>query len=310
MKKQIGVVGLGKMGSAAAMNLVDHEWEVYGFNRTASVTKDLETQGIKGVYDLKEFADKLQSPRVIFMLVPADSAVDQMIEGLFPHLSAGDFIIDAGNSHYKETIKRFEVMEKNGKGIHFFDVGFSGGPAGARRGGCLMVGGRRAWYDQLKELFVDLSLKDGEKFFEGIGAGHFVKMVHNGIEYGMMQALAEGYDVMHRSDFKLNLIDVTDIYNHGSVVESRLTNWLANAFAENGNDLESISGAAGQGGGGAGHVQNKGEAVWTVEAAHDLGTTAAVIDESVKAREASRQKPSFQGKIINALRNQFGGHKA
>jgi 6-phosphogluconate dehydrogenase len=310
MKKQIGMIGLGKMGAAAALNLVDHGWDVYGYNRTSAVTHDLETQGVKGVYNLKEFADKLQSPRVIFILVPADGAVDQMIEGVLPHLSAGDFVIDAGNSNYKETIRRGKEIEEGKSGVHFFDVGFSGGPAGARGGGCLMVGGRRAWYDQLKQLFVDLSVKDGEMFFEGIGAGHFVKMVHNGIEYGMMQAIAEGFDVMHRSEYKLNLLDVAKIYNHGSVVESRLTKWLEKAYIEQGIDLDAISGAAGQGGGGAGQVQTKGEAVWTVEAARDLDAEVLVIDESIKAREKSRDNPNYQGKVINALRNQFGGHKA
>lgn len=308
MKKQIGMIGLGKMGSAAALNLVDHGWEVYGYNRTPAITKDLETQGIRGVYDFKEFAEKLESPRVIFIMVPADGAVDEMIANVVPHLSAGDFIIDAGNSNYKETIRRGKEIEQ--KSIHFFDIGFSGGPAGARTGGSLMIGGRKHWYDQLKQLFVDLAIKDGEKFFEGIGAGHFVKMVHNGIEYGMMQSLAEGFDIMHRSPYKLNLLDVANIYNHGSVVESRLTKWLEKAYTEQGIDLEAISGAAGQGGGGAGRIQNKGEAVWTVEAAKELDTTAPVIDESVKAREQSREKPSYQGKVVNALRNQFGGHKA
>ncbi|MBI1863290.1 NADP-dependent phosphogluconate dehydrogenase [Candidatus Microgenomates bacterium] len=310
MKKQIGIIGLGKMGSAAALNLVDHGWEVYGYNRTPAVTKDLETQGVRGVYDLKDFAEKLSAPRVIIILVPADHAVDEMIGGILPHLSPGDYLIDAGNSNFKETIRRGKEIEAGSSGVHFFDVGFSGGPMGARTGGCLMVGGRKAWYDQLTGLFADLALKDGAIFFEGIGAGHFVKMVHNGIEYGMMQALAEGYDVLHRSDYKLNLLDVTNIYNHGSVVESRLTRWLEKAFAENGNDLEAVSGAAGQGGGGAGQVQNRGEAVWTVEVARELGTTAQVIEDSVRARELSRNEPSFQGKIINVLRNQFGGHKA
>lgn len=310
MNKQIGIIGLGKMGAAAALNLVDHGWEVHGYNRTATVTKDLETQGINGIYDFADFATSLQRPRVIFLLVPADGAVDEMIQGVLPHLSEGDFIIDAGNSNYKETQRRAQELAQGSHGVHFFDVGFSGGPAGARQGGCLMVGGRRAWYDQLRPLFVDLALKDGEQFFEGIGAGHFVKMVHNGIEYGMMQAIAEGFDIMHRSAFNLNLLDVATIYNHGSVVESRLTKWLEKAYKEQGTDLEAISGAAGQGGGSAGRVQNKGEAVWTVEAAAELNTTAVVIDESVKARESSRKNPSYQGKVINALRNQFGGHKA
>lgn len=296
------------MGAGAALNLVDHGWEVCGYNRTPSVTKDLEAQGIKGVYDVREFADILQSPRVLFLLVPADGAVDQMIENVLPHLTTGDFIIDAGNSNYKETVRRAKVLDPHG--IHFFDVGFSGGPAGARTGGCLMVGGRKAWYDKLKPLFTDLSIKDGEMFFEGIGAGHFVKMVHNGIEYGMMQAMAEGFDIMHRSPYNLNLLDVANIYNHGSVVESRLSRWLEKAYTEQGNDLEAISGAAGQGGGGAGRVQNRGEAVWTVDAAHELQTTAVVIDESVKARQLSRKRPNYQGKVVNALRNQFGGHKA
>lgn len=307
MKKQIGMIGLGKMGAAAALNLVDHGWDVYGYNRTDSVTKDLEKQGIKGVYDLKDFSFKLEGPRVIFMLVPAQ-AVDEMIDGIVKHLDKGDFIIDAGNTPYKDTIRRGKELAE--KGIHFFDVGFSGGPGGARRGGCLMIGGARIWYEQLKQLFDDLSMKDGHMFFEGIGAGHFVKMVHNGIEYGMMQAIAEGFDVMKNSPYNLNLLDAAKIYNHGSVVESRLTKWLQDEYEESGAALEKLSGAVGQGGGGAGIVVNKGEAVWTVEAAKELGILTPVISDSIKVREQSREKPSYQGKVLNAMRKGFGGHKA
>lgn len=178
------------------------------------------------------------------------------------------------------------------------DVGTSGGPSGARNGACLMVGGDKKIYEYLLPLLVDIALPNAVEFFKGAGAGHFVKMVHNGIEYGMMQAIAEGFTILKKSSYNLNLNRVADIYNNGSVIESRLTNWLKNAFHVYGEDLALISGS----------VAHTGEGAWTVDAAKAMKLKAKIIEESFKFRVESEKNPSFGGKVLSALRNQFGGH--
>jgi len=190
--------------------------------------------------------------------------------------------------------------ELEGRGIDFLDAGTSGGPAGARTGACIMVGGKRSVYEKFEQLFRDLSADKGYGYMGKSGAGHFVKMVHNGIEYGMMQALAEGFAVMKESSFELDLAKIADLYNHQSVITSRLVGWLENAYEQHGADLKGISGTAAQ----------SGEGMWTVEAAKELGIPVPVIEGALSFRLASEEKPSYTGKIISALRNQFGGHEA
>ncbi len=307
MNKQIAIVGLGKMGANVARRLRKKGWRVVGWNRTVSVTQDLHKEcGVEVASSFADMASKIEvTPRVIFSILPAH-VMDDMLPQIAQQLELGDIIIDAANSNYKDTIRRHQELEK--QGIAYFDVGFSGGPAGALNGGCLMVGGTQELYDYCEEALVDMAAKAGVQFFPGIGAGHFVKTVHNGIEYGMMQAIAEGFDIMHRSPFDLDLLQACRIYQHDSVITSRLIGWMQSAYAKYGRDLSEISGSAGQGGGIGGRVANKGEAVWSVEAAAELGTTAVVIDSSVKAREISREKPNYQGKVVQALRSEFGGH--
>ncbi|MCA9390017.1 decarboxylating 6-phosphogluconate dehydrogenase [candidate division WWE3 bacterium] len=307
MQKQIGIIGLGKMGAGLAQQLSDKGWQVVGYNRSEDKTKSLsDVHGFVPTYSLNEFVTSLPAPRIIWLMVSAGSAVDETIEQLTALLKPGDTIIDGGNSYYKETIHRANTLTK--KELRFLDAGVSGGPAGARNGACLMVGGLQDVFDELEELFKDISVKNGYAFFEGYGAGHFVKMVHNAIEYGMMQSIAEGFDIMRSvPDYKLDLLNVTSIYNHGSVIESRLTQWMEEAFQSFGTDLETIPGSAGQGGGGAGQVGNS-EAEWTHQTAQELGIRDRVIAESLDARQYSRETPNYQGKIINALRNMFGGH--
>ena len=296
----IGVVGLGKMGGNLARQLLSKEWRVIGFNRSADVTRELESEGLTGAYSIKELVSALPKPRVVLLMVPAGKPVDEVIfgkDGLINYLDKGDIVIDGGNSFYKDAITRFEKLKK--RGIHFIDVGVSGGPEGARRGASLMVGGDKEIFQRTEQLFYDLSVKDGYQFFEGAGAGHFVKMVHNGIEYGMMQAIAEGFTILKKAKYKLNLAQVSDIYNHGSVIESRLIGWLKKAFDAGGNDLKEISGSVG----------HTGEGEWTVKTAKELKAQARVIEEALRFRIKSERDPTYTGKILSALREQFGGHK-
>ncbi|MBI2046359.1 MAG: glucose-6-phosphate dehydrogenase [Parcubacteria group bacterium] len=297
----IGIVGLGKMGGNLARQLLSKGWRVTGFNKDADATQALEREGLKSAYSLKELVLALPKPRVVWLMVPAGKPVDEVIfgkDGLMRFLDKDDVIIDGGNSFYKNSIARYKKLKK--KGVYFIDAGVSGGPTGALLGASIMIGGDEPVFEKLKSLFSDLAVKDGYQFFEGAGMGHFVKMVHNGIEYGMMQAIAEGFAVMKKYSSKLDLKKVADIYNHKSVIESRLVGWLKDAFDTYGKDLDEVSG----------RVSHTGEGEWTVKTARELKVPIPVIQDSFKFRVASAKKPSYAGKILSALRNQFGGHKA
>lgn len=299
MIKEIGIIGLGRMGGGLAQNLLDHGWKVIGFNRTEAVTRELEKVGLTGAYSYNKFITLIPKPRVIILMLTADGANDEVLfgkEGLSTLLEAGDIIIDGGNSYYKLAVERGKKLAK--KGIKFVDAGISGGPGGARNGACCMVGGDKITFEYIEPLFKDVSISDGYMHFEGVGAGHFVKMVHNGIEYGMMQSIAEGFAIMQKSPFKLNLIDVAEIYQHGSVVTSRLVGWLQDALKIYGQDLEEVSGSVGY----------TGEGEWTAKTAHELKVPAEIIEKSFEFRVKSQKKPSFTGKLLTGIRNQFGKH--
>lgn len=299
MKKNIGIVGLGKMGGNVALRLREKGWNVSGFNRTKEVTEKFEQQGIQGKYSIKDLVASLDTPRVVWLMLPEGDAVDDALfgkEGLSTYLEKGDIVIDAGNSLYLNTQKRAKKLTK--KGINFIDVGVSGGPGGARHGACLMVGGEKKVYESLITLFTDLAVVGGVQHFEGAGAGHFVKMIHNGIEYGMMQAIAEGFTILRKSQYDLDLENVSTIYNNGSVIESRLIEWLHDGFQLYGENLEDVSGI----------VAHTGEGAWTIDAAKKLQVKAKIIEGSLQFRVDSEKNPSYTGKILSMLRNQFGGH--
>ncbi len=296
VNKKIGYIGLGKMGKNMALRLLEHNWNVVAYNRSPESIEEIEGAGAVGAYSLKEVVEKLDTPRLIWLMVP-HSVVDSVLEELVPLLSSGDVIVDGGNSNYKQSVRRAgELKEKN---IEFMDVGVSGGPAGARDGACTMVGGEKEMFDKYEELFKDISAPNAYAYMGRGGAGHFVKMVHNGIEYGMMQAIGEGFEVLKKSDFELSLKEVSRIYNNKSVIESRLTKWLEDGFEEYGEDLESISGK----------VSASGEGLWTVETAKELGVSVPIIEGALKFREQSQENPSYTGQVVSALRNQFGGHE-
>jgi 6-phosphogluconate dehydrogenase len=298
---EIGVVGLGRMGRGIALNLADHGWRVVGFNRTTSKADALEAQGVHPAHTLDDLVAALTPPRVVWLMLPAGAAIDEMLfeeGGLAEKLSPGDLVIEGGNSRYTDDAPRAERLAE--LGIDFIDVGVSGGPAGARHGACIMVGGDRVHFDRHAALWRDVCVPDGYRHFPGVGAGHFVKMVHNGIEYGMMQAIAEGFAILRESPFDIGLADAAAIYDRGSVIESRLVTWLSDALELHGERLDDVSGVVG----------HTGEGEWTVEVADELGIDAPVISAAVAFRIASEENPSWTGRVLSALREQFGQHKA
>lgn len=308
---EIGVVGLGKMGAHIALRLIEKKWSVVGFNKTPDATKKIKQEGLRGAYTLEELVGSLQKPRTLWLMVPHE-AVDEVLRELTPLLSSGDTIIDGGNSPYKETMRRSNELTK--KSIDFLDVGVSGGPTGARNGACLMVGGAREIYKKYEQLFKDLAVEQGYGYMGRSGAGHFVKMVHNGIEYGMMQSIGEGFDVLRAAGsrgldadvrgqlkFNFNLKEIAKLYNHGSVIESRLIGWLAEAYTKFGDNLDKDECCSGK-------VSASGEGKWTVEAARELGVPAAIIEGALEFRKQSHNNPSYTGQVVSALRHEFGGH--
>jgi 6-phosphogluconate dehydrogenase len=296
INRELGYIGLGKMGLNMVERLLEKGYAVTVFDKDPESVQRIARKGAKPASTLQQLASSLKPPRLIWIMVPYQ-AVDSVIQELLISLIPGDVLIDGGNSPYKESIRRAEELEA--RGIHFLDAGVSGGPSGARIGACIMVGGEKEVFEYHKNLFRDLSVKKGFGYMGKSGAGHFVKMVHNGIEYGMMQAVAEGFSVLKASPFHLDLTKISDLYNHKSVIESRLTGWLRQAFEKYGEDLESISGS----------VSHTGEGAWTVEIARESGIPVPIIEEALNFRIQSGMTPSYTGKILSALRNQFGGHE-
>jgi len=293
---QLGYIGLGKMGLNMVKLLLEKGYAVTAYDKNEFAMKEIAQSGAISVTSLKDLAASLNSPRLIWIMVP-HNVVDSVLQELAPSLEKGDTLIDGGNSPYKGSIKRSADLAE--KGIDFLDVGVSGGPSGARSGACIMVGGKREIFTKYEKLFRDLSVENGYGYMGNSGAGHFVKMVHNGIEYGMMQAIAEGFTVMKASPFKLDLTKITEVYNHKSVIESRLVGWLRTAFEQYGENLDDISGS----------VSHSGEGKWTVEAAKEFGIPVPIIEGALHFREESQEMPSYTGQVLSSMRNQFGGHK-
>lgn len=297
MKKQIGIIGLGKMGGNVARRLSKKGWEVVGYNRSPEDTKQLVKEGITGVYSIEELVSKLSKPRVVITIVTAGKPTDEVISKLVKLLDKNDIVAEFSNSYYVDTQRRAKIVKKHG--MKFIDVGISGGPGGALNGACLMVGGEKDVFKYLEPLLKDEARPNAVAHFEGYGAGHFVKMVHNGIEYGMMQSIAEGFNLMKNGPYKgLKMKDITDIYMNGSVVESRLVGWLRDAFIKYGDDLKELSGAVGF----------TGEGEWTAKTAKKIKMPVKIIEGSVKFRKDSQKDPSFAGKVLTGMRNMFGGH--
>jgi glucose-6-phosphate 1-dehydrogenase len=308
LPKEIAIFGLGKMGANVARQLHEKGWRVVASNRSPDPVKMIQKEGIEGVFSRAELVAALPrtAPRIVWLMITAGVGNDELLfgsikrgasrDGIAQYLKKGDIVIDAANAFYEDSSRRAKLLAK--KGIHFIDVGFSGGPAGARNGGSLMIGGEKKIYEYLEPLFRDLSVPGGYAYFGAAGAGHFVKMVHNGIEYGMMQSLAEGFALMKKSPFKLDLEKIANVYNRGSVIESRLVGWLEQAYQLYGQDLKPISGS----------VAYTGEGEWTVKSGKKMKLKLPVIEDSFKFRVRSKKSPSYMGKVLSALRNRFGGH--
>ncbi|MCB9068995.1 MAG: decarboxylating 6-phosphogluconate dehydrogenase [Calditrichae bacterium] len=292
---KIAMIGLGKMGGNMTTRLIRDGHEVVVFDLNADAVKEAVTNGAIAAKDMQDLTGKLPGRKVVWMMVPAGEIVDRVIQSLLPHLSAGDIIVDGGNSNWHDTRKRAEDL--NEKGIKYIDCGTSGGVWGLANGYCLMYGGEKEACQHIEPALKTLAPENGYLHCGPSGSGHFVKMVHNGIEYGMMQAYAEGFEIMEKSPYDLDLRAISNVWQYGSVVRSWLLELAERAFADD-PKLESIKD----------FVPDSGEGRWTVQAAIDFDVPAPVITHSLFARFRSRQEESFGNKVLAALRNQFGGH--
>jgi 6-phosphogluconate dehydrogenase len=294
---ELGIIGLGRMGANMAQRLIRGGHRVVGFDLDANARATIERFGAETAPSLAELTTALRTPRTLWMMVPAGNATDSTIDALLPLLAAEDTLIDGGNSNYKDTVRRSARLTE--ARIHYVDCGTSGGIWGLDQGYCLMIGGDEAVVERLRSVFATLApaADCGWARVGPSGAGHFSKMIHNGIEYGLMQAYAEGFSILaHRRD--LDLAQIAQVWRHGSVVRSWLLDLIANALAQN-PTMEGI----------APHVDDSGEGRWTVAEAIDLNVPAPVITQSLIQRLRSRDRDSFADKLLSTMRNQFGGHE-
>lgn len=292
---QIGLIGLGKMGYNLALNFKNKGHEVVAFDINKTAMEKIVKDGVATAPSIADLTAKVTSRRIIWIMVPAGNTVDVIISSLKSHLSPDDIVIDGGNSHFKDTLARGRELEK--VGVHYLDCGTSGGVEGALNGVCTMIGGKKEVFDYCEPLFKSISVPDGYLYCGKLGSGHFTKMVHNGIEYGMMQAIAEGMEVLHKYNDQIDLAAVSKVWNHGSVIRSWLMELTENALSKDKN-LQSIKGV----------MHSSGEGKWTVDTALELGVPTPVITMSLLMRYRSQQEDTFAGKVVAALRNEFGGH--
>ncbi len=319
---QIGMIGLGRMGANMVRRMMRGGHQCVVFDLNSDSVKQLESEGAAGARSLEDLVNRLSKPRAVWVMVPAGDPTEKTVDALSKFMSGGDVIIDGGNSYFKDDVRRSKALAE--KGIHYLDVGTSGGIWGAERGYCLMIGGEKSSFEQVEPIFKTLSpgpgnieRTPGRENVEGTaengylycgpsGAGHFVKMVHNGIEYGLMQAYAEGFDILRNAQSKelppdiqydLNLRDIAELWRRGSVVGSWLLDLTAMALLEN-PDLSNYSG----------FVQDSGEGRWTIISAIEEAVPADVLAVSLFTRFRSRQEYTFAEKILSAMRHKFGGH--
>lgn len=293
--KKLGLIGLGKMGINLIQNMKRNGYEPIGLDVNKDQYDFLKSKGITTSNTVDELIKSLPKPRYVMMLVPSGKITEDLYLELSNKLEKGDCIIDAGNSFYKDSVRRGE--EANKKGINFVDCGTSGGWSGALNGACFMVGGPDVAMKDLSPMLTKLAVKDGFLHTGKVGSGHYSKMIHNGIEYGMMQAIAEGYELLENSEFKYDYAKLSHVWNNGSVIRSWLIELMEEAFTSD-KDLSKFSDI----------MEMNGEGVWTVEESLRQNTPAPVISLSVMMRQRSMQDESFAGKVVAALRFGFGGH--
>ena len=292
---RIGMVGLGRMGGNMTLRLIRKGHEVVAFDPGEEARRRAVEAGAEEADSLEALAAKLEPPRVVWIMVPAGDITDQTLARLGSLLDEGDTVIDGGNSNWKDSIRHAETLGESG--IRFLDAGTSGGIWGLENGYCLMVGGDSSAFGDAEPIFAALAPEDGYAHVGSSGAGHFVKMVHNGIEYGLLAAYGEGFEILERSTFQLDLPRIAGIWRYGSVVRSWLLDLLVDAFTKD-PELSRV----------AGYVEDSGEGRWTVQAAIDENVPAPITALSLFSRFASRQDESYAAKVIAALRNEFGGH--
>ena len=294
---ELAMIGLGRMGMNMARRLLKGNHQVIAYNRTPNRTDEIVKEGAIGAYSLSELMEKLSPPRVVWLMLPAGPTIDDHLEQLKDLLSPGDMVIDGGNTYYKDDIRRAEMLAE--KGIQYVDAGVSGGIWGLKVGYCTMVGGTKENYEYIEPIIKTLAPQDGYLYCGPTGAGHFVKMVHNGIEYGMMQAYGEGFEILEASPYaeSLNYAEVAHLWNQGSVIRSWLLELAEEAFKKDGK-LSDIRG----------YVEDSGEGRWTVQQAIETAVAAPVIALSLLQRFRSRKEDTYSDKVLAALRREFGGH--
>jgi 6-phosphogluconate dehydrogenase len=292
---ELGFIGLGRMGMNMVRRLQRDRHRVVTYDRSPEVVNESVREGAIASGSLKDLVAQLTPPRAVWVMVPAGEPTESTIRELAGFLEAGDVVIDGGNSYFKDDARRARELQP--KGIHYLDAGTSGGIWGLKVGYCLMVGGEREVFTRLEPIFKTLAPDNGYAFMGAAGAGHYVKMIHNGIEYGMMQAYAEGFELLSKSDFNLDLTKIADLWMNGSVVRSWLLELAASALKQD-PQLEQIKG----------YVEDSGEGRWTVLDAIEKAVPAPVLTASLYTRFRSRQQDSFADRMLAALRNAFGGH--
>jgi len=292
---KLGFIGLGKMGTNMVENLLDHEHDVIVYDLSEEAVARLARKGAQPASSLEYMASQLLRPRVFWLMVPSGKPVDATLDSLLSVLDTGDIVIDGGNSNYHDTLRRSRELSE--KDIHLIDVGTSGGLEGARSGACMMVGGNRDVFGLLAPVFDDLCVSGGYGYMGESGAGHFAKMVHNGVEYGMMQAIGEGFDILENSEFSFDHHEVASVWANGSVIRGWLMELVARAFERDG-ELSYLSG----------EIADSGEGKWTIETALDQGVSIPVIANALFRRYRSRSQENFSDKVVAALRHEFGGH--
>jgi 6-phosphogluconate dehydrogenase len=298
---KIGYIGLGKMGKNMVLRLLEKGIDVVAWNRSPEPLDEVVKEGATKAMTVENLVNLLPTPKIIWLMLPAGDVTDEFVDKLALTLGKGDLVIDGGNSYYKDTIRRSKLLSK--KGIHFMDIGVSGGPSGARNGACLMIGGEKKDFERIEELIKAAAYEDAYGLFGPLGSGHFSKMIHNGIEYGMMEAIAEGGTILKNSRFKLDMPEIFRVYNKKSVIESRLVGWMKEALDEDA-ELAKISSK----------IDSTGEGEWTIKTAEEYKISVPVIKKSFEVRQKSvYDKPEspdgYRNKMVSALRGKFGQHK-
>lgn len=292
---KVGFIGLGKMGFNISLSMMNKGHDVIGYDNNPQLTRKLKKNGVKSASSLNELVKLLPHKKIIWLMLPSGNPTINTLEKLITLLEKGSIVIDAGNSHFKHSMEKFEDFKKHH--IYFLDCGTSGGIEGAKNGAvCMMIGGDKIAYDIIEPVVRDICVPNGYGYMGKSGSGHYTKMVHNGIEYGMMAAIAEGMQALRDSDFQLNLKEISRVFSNGSIIESKLMRWV-NKSLQNDNYLDQISGVVPKG-----DTENKMR--YLVQ-----NTNMAILKQAILMRIETRKKDSFAGKVISTLRNQFGGHK-